>query len=321
MTTISATLVDLMMNVFAVLANIVCLPYSLWCLLKAALFSQNKVLKPRVVAITGANSGIGEGLAYSYAKDKCALVLLARNKDRLKKAAEECERLGAIDVKVVQMDVADTKNVATFFEEKVIEYDIDLFIANAGVAAISEMSILDQAEQVLQINTLGAIAGMNAVYKAFEKRGRGGQIACVSSIFAYLNPPYVLSYGASKAAVMSYSRDLRALGKDVGITVNTIAPGYIQTAMTSSFNAKSSLLYLTPEYFAEKVKYGLAHDVPLISFPLYQFFIFGVLSVLPPAVKQAISISLHKYIDKYISGNKKKMPEAAVANAAAKKQE
>jgi NAD(P)-dependent dehydrogenase (short-subunit alcohol dehydrogenase family) len=228
----------------------------------------------------------------------------------LEKVAEACKKLGSPDVKVIQMDVADTKTVTAFFDEKIIEYNVDLFIANAGVATIPGLSVLDQAEQVLQINTMGTIAGMNAAYKAFKKRGRGGQIASVSSVFGFINPPAVLSYGASKAAVMSYTRDLRALGKDDGITINTIAPGFIKTAMTSSF-AKKDGFYLTPEYFAEKVKHGLANDVPLISLPLHQFFAFGIISVLPPAAKQCVSDFLHKYVDRYLAKSKKRNAETA----------
>lgn len=230
--------------------------------------------------------------------------------DRLVKVAEACRELGAKDVQIVKMDVSDTKAVTEFFEKNVIEYDIDLFIANAGIASIPNLHILDQAEQVLQINTMGAIAGMNAVYKAYVKRGRGGQIASVSSIFGFVNPPALLSYGASKAAIMSYTRDLRALGKDHGITVNTIAPGFIKTAMTSSFSTKQSFFYLTPEYFAQKVKHGLAHDVPLISLPLHQFFISSIFSVLPPAIKQTAADLLHKYIDSAMARNKKRASQA-----------
>lgn len=223
----------------------------------------------------------------------------------MEKVAEACKKLGAENVQVVKMDVSDTKGVAEFLEKKVIDCDIDLFIANAGVATIPNTPLLDQAEQIFQINTMGAIAGMNAVYKAYVKRGRGGQIVCVSSVFGLMNPPLVLSYGASKAAVMSYTRDLRALGKDDGITVNTIAPGFIKTAMTSSFSTKQSFFHLTPEYFAERVKHGLANDVPIISLPLHQYFAFGVLSILPPTVKQVVADLLHTYVDKLLSKRKK----------------
>lgn len=197
------------------------------------------------------------------------------------------------------MDVADTKALSSFLEEKTIEYNIDLFIANAGVASIDGMSVLDQSETILQINMLGAIAGMNAVFKAYKKRGHGGQIACVASVFGLMDPPHTISYGASKAGIISYGRDLRTLGKEYGITVNTIAPGFIQTPMTSGFSVKRGF-FLTPELFAEKVKHDLANDVALVSYPVYQYLFFGILSILPPAIKQCVSDRMHQFFDKHV---------------------
>lgn len=211
--------------------------------------------------------------------------------------AEECKKLGAPDVKMVQMDISDTKAVASFFDEKTIEYEIDLFIANAGVAHIPHLSFIDQADEVFKINVLGTIAGLNSVYKAYCKRGTGGQIASVSSIFGFINPPLLLSYGASKSALMGYSRDLRTMGKEHGISVNTIVPGFIRTAMIADLPLDKSYA-LTPEYFAEQVKYGLAHDVPLISLPLSQYFLFGLGSCMAPAAKQLVADLLHKVVGK-----------------------
>lgn len=224
--------------------------------------------------------------------------------ERLEKVAEACKELGSPDVKVVQMDVADTKAVTDFFDEKTIEYGIDLFIANAGIATVPKTPLLDQAEKILQINVMGAIAGINSVYKAMQKRGRGGQIAVVSSVCGFFNPPTLLSYGTSKAAVMSYCRDLRALGKDDNIIVNTIAPGYIATNMTTSFSRKDKRFFLTPEYFGEQVKKGLESDVPLISLPLHQFFAFALMSALPPTAKQWAANFLHKHVDPMLSRKK-----------------
>lgn len=214
----------------------------------------------------------------------------------MEKVAKRCEELGARDVKIVQMDISDTKSVSDFFDEKTIEYDFDLFIANAGIAHVDNVPLLDQAEQVLKINTVGTIASMNSVFKAYRKRGRGGQIACVSSLFGFINPPAVLSYGASKAATMGYTRDLRALGKDYNITVNTIAPGFIQTEMTAAFNIDQHF-FISTEYLAQKVKSDLANDVAMISLPLHQYFGVGIISGLPPAAKQFVAELLHKYID------------------------
>ncbi|KAL0136222.1 hypothetical protein V8B55DRAFT_1537486 [Mucor lusitanicus] len=290
MTTLCAALRDLIINTLAIVVNSIYLPFAFWNVVKASLagftFCGNKKkFSPNVVAITGANSGIGEGIAYAYAKDR---------------VAEACREMGSPDVKVVQMDVADTKSVTDFFDEKTIEYGIDLFIANAGIASVPKTPLLDQAEKILQINVMGAIAGINSVYKAMQKRGR-----VVSSVCGFFNPPVLLSYGTSKTAVMSYCRDLRALGKDDNIIVNTIAPGYIATNMTTSFSRKDKRFFLTP------IKKGLENDVPLISLPLHQFFAFAIMSALPPSAKQCVSDFLHKHVDPILSKKKveKVLPE------------
>jgi NAD(P)-dependent dehydrogenase (short-subunit alcohol dehydrogenase family) len=209
--------------------------------------------------------------------------------DRLETVAEACRELGSPDVKVAQMDVADTKAVSSFFDEKTAEYGIDLFIANAGIARVEDKELLDHADLVLQVNLMGAIAGINSVYKAMRNRGRGGQIAVVSSVLGFYNPASKLCYGASKAAVMNYCRDLRTLGKNDGIAVNIIAPGYIDTAMTSGWTKKYSFLYLKSDYFGEQIKKGLEDDVSLISLPLTQFFPFAIAAALPAFGKESLS--------------------------------
>lgn len=208
------------------------------------------------------------------------------------------------------MDVADTQTLSEFLEEKTMEWGIDLFIANAGIASVANTPLLDRTEKILQINTIGAIAGINAAFKAMKKRGRGGQIAAVSSVLGFYNPATLLGYGASKAAVMSYCRDLRTLGKSDGILVNTIAPGYIQTPMTGALSKVPKAFYLTPEKLGETIKHGLENDVALISAPLHQFFMFGLFSTLPPAVKYAFSEFLFKYVDGRLYRKKDKSSKA-----------
>ncbi|KAI9250065.1 hypothetical protein EDC94DRAFT_623260 [Helicostylum pulchrum] len=295
MATFTSTVRDLVINLLAIIINILFLPLTIWNCISVLIFKQERII-PNVVAITGASAGIGEELSYTYARDKRSLILIARNMERLEKVAEECKNLGSPDVKVVQMDVSDIKAVSSFFDEKTIEYGIDLFIANAGISHLNHLPIIDQAEQVFGTNLLGAVIGLNSVYKAYVKRGKGGQIACVSSIFGYANPPSVISYATSKAALLGYARDLRVMGKDHGITVNTIAPGFVKTAMVTDLNLDDRVC-LTPQYFAAKVKYGLEYDEPLISLPLYQFFGFGIFSCLPPSSKLFIAQMLHKYAD------------------------
>ncbi|KAI8387052.1 hypothetical protein BD560DRAFT_383598 [Blakeslea trispora] len=309
----NTALKDLVLNILAIITAHLTLLLSLWNLFKSLFTSTiaKKKLTPKVVAITGANAGIGEALAHAYAKDKVSLVLIARNMERLEKVAKECKELGSSDVKIVQMDVSDTQAVSSFFDAHTNEYKIDLFIANAGIGVVPNTELLDQSQKILQINVMGAIAGINSVYKSMKKRGKGGQIAVVSSICGLFAPPYVLSYAASKAAVMNYCKDLRALGKDDNISVNTIAPGYIDTAMTASFSKSAKYLYLSPERHAQLVKEALEADIGLISYPSYQYVGFALFSTFTPAAKQALANVAHSFTTPFI----RKLEESHYKNA------
>ncbi|KAI7899313.1 uncharacterized protein BX663DRAFT_555171 [Cokeromyces recurvatus] len=130
--------------------------------------------------------------------------------------------------------------------------------------------IMNQSETILQTNIMGAIVGINVVYKAMKKCSRDSQIAAVSSVCGLFNLSILLSYGALKAAFLSYCHDLRAFGKDDHITVNTITPVYITTAITQSSSRKNKHLYLTADYFSQQVKIALENNMPLISLPLHQ---------------------------------------------------
>ncbi|KAI8372319.1 hypothetical protein EDC96DRAFT_606242 [Choanephora cucurbitarum] len=289
---------DLIVNLLAIVAANLTLLLSFWNLIKSLFLSTvaKKKIVPKVVAITGANSGIGEGLAHAYAKDKISLVLIARNMERLEKVAKDCKELGSPDVKIVQMDVSDTQAVSSFFDAHTNEYNIDLFIANAGIGVVPNTEMLDQSEKILQINLMGAIAGINAVYKSLKKRGKGGQIAVVSSVLGFFAPAYIMSYAASKAAVMSYCKDLRAFGKDDNISVCTIAPGYIDTAMTVSFSKSSKNFYLSPEIHGELVKKALEADIGLISYPSYQYVALALFSTFTPAAKEMLTNVFHYFV-------------------------
>ncbi|KAI8047223.1 uncharacterized protein B0P05DRAFT_367151 [Gilbertella persicaria] len=250
------------------------------------------------------SSGIGEELAHAFAQDKVSLVLIARDEERLDKVAKECKQLGSPNVKVVQLDITDTQAISTVLSEKIIEYNVDLFIANAGIAFIPETHLLDQAQDVFKLNALGTIACIETVYKSMKQRGRGGQIAAVSSGGVFFAPPYMLAYTASKAAVMSYCRDLRILGQDDGILINTIAPGYIDTPMTSVLPKQVGFLHLDAKKHGRQVKQALEADVPLIMYPTHQYIALALASSLPPSVKLFLArithfVADHVFRDRY----------------------
>ncbi|KAI8391585.1 uncharacterized protein BYT42DRAFT_557381 [Radiomyces spectabilis] len=271
----------LMVAVYA--ASTVIYGWSLFFTLLTALLPGTKsLLKPKVVAITGASTGIGEAIAYEYAKQKVRLILIARNQNKLQTVSSKCRQLGAVDVEIASIDVSKTEDLINFFEDRTEQSPIDLFIANAGMVVETTPLIPDnKCETIVNTNILGAIAGADTVFRAMHRRRRGGQIAVVSSIYGFMGVPDVIYYDLTKAALLSYARDLRTLGKASNIHVSVICPGLILTNMTESLNV-AEFFYTKPAVIASHIRKGLEANLPVIGMPWFQFVTAFVLSSLPP---------------------------------------
>jgi NAD(P)-dependent dehydrogenase (short-subunit alcohol dehydrogenase family) len=185
------------------------------------------------ILITGASSGLGEGMARRFAAMGRDLALAARRTDRLD--ALEKELLDAhpgIRVETAAMDVDDPESVATVVPELVARLGgLDRFIVNAGIgkgASIgSGKAWANRA--VLLTNVLGAHAQCEAAMGVFRAQG-SGHLVLISSVASVRGMPGTrTAYGASKAAVNALAEGIRSDVWGSGITVTTILPGYIAT--------------------------------------------------------------------------------------------
>ena len=190
-------------------------------------------LDGKTALVTGASQGIGEGIARVLARQGARVVVAARNEAKLEALAEE---IGAAGGQVLPL-VLDVTQPETFGERlKALPEDfaaIDVLVNNAGVTAdnlLARMSLEDW-ERVLRTNLTGAFALTKEVIRGMMKR-RWGRIINVSSVVGMMGNPGQANYAASKAGLIGFSK---SLAKELGsrsITVNVVAPGYIQTAMT-----------------------------------------------------------------------------------------
>jgi NADP-dependent 3-hydroxy acid dehydrogenase YdfG len=185
------------------------------------------------ILITGASSGLGEGMARRFAAMGRDLALAARRIDRL--ASLQQELLAAhpgVRVEVAAMDVDDPESVATVVPDLAARLGgLDRFVVNAGIGKGASVGTGKAAvnRAVLHTNVLGAHAQCEAAMEIFRAQG-SGHLVLISSVASIRGMRETrTAYGASKAAVNALAEGIRSDVWGTGITVTTILPGYIAT--------------------------------------------------------------------------------------------
>ena len=171
----------------------------------------------RTCVITGGTSGIGKATAEILRRDGWEVVQTGIMEDEL----AACPGSRALDVR-------DTAAVDAFFAEFP---SLDGLVNAAGVGALGDGMDQDVFEATIDINLTGTYRCCRAAYPALEKTG--GAVVNIASVLGYSGNPAVPAYCASKAGVINMTRALGARWAKDGVRVNAVAPGYIETPMTS----------------------------------------------------------------------------------------
>jgi short-subunit dehydrogenase len=223
---------------------------------------------PQHVLITGASSGLGAGLARSYAKPGMSLALVGRSPARLAMVAEACRSDGA-EVRVAALDIAAADPLSRWLQSVQSALPLDLVIANAGTSGgpehLGKPEGLVSAARQVGTNLLGCMNTLEPLLPALLKRP-GAHVAMVSSVAAYRGLPFSPAYSASKAGVRAYGEGLRALLKPAGLAVSVIVPGFFDSPMTNRFQGATPMR-LTLDQAVANVRRGLDRRASRIVFP------------------------------------------------------
>ena len=205
------------------------------------------VLQDQVAVITGAGRGIGRAIALRFAKAGADIACVSRTAENSEKVAGEVRSLGR-KAWAHAVDVTDAKAVEAAAEKILAESGrIDILINNAGVTRDGLLMRMSEEDwdTVLDTNLKGAFTFTKAFTRAFLKQKRSGRIINISSVIGLIGNAGQCNYAASKAALIGFTKSIaRELGSR-NITVNAIAPGFIETDMTAA---------LTPEMRTELLK-------------------------------------------------------------------
>lgn len=190
--------------------------------------------KGKVVAITGASSGLGVQMARGFAAQGATVVLMARRVERLEELANEIKTAGG-EALAVQLDVTKDDNIQQSVDIILETYGkVDVLINNAGASkggAITEMT--NEAWDFTMELDLTSVFKMTRAYSKAMKEANYGRIINISSMYGLMGTNQQESaYHASKAGVVNFSRAVAAELAPHNITVNTICPGYFETELT-----------------------------------------------------------------------------------------
>ncbi|XP_068665526.1 11-beta-hydroxysteroid dehydrogenase A-like [Aristolochia californica] len=190
-------------------------------------------VRGKVVLITGASSGIGEQLAYEYARKGAFLVLAARREAALLQVAEKARSAGSPDVVVVPVDVSKSEDCKKVVEKAVTHFGkLNHVVNNAGVVSycpFEEAGDITRFARIMDVNFWGSVYITH--YSVPHLRKSGGRVVVVSSVGGRVALPGSSFYSASKAALIMFYETLRAeIGSAVGITI--VCPGWIQSDIT-----------------------------------------------------------------------------------------
>ena len=222
---------------------------------------------PRSIVITGASSGLGAGLALSYAAPGVSLGLTGRDAGRLEGVAEACRARGAT-VRTQTLDVAEPEPLGDWLLALDDAAPVDLVVACAGTSAgpvegRPEGAAL--ASRQIRTNLLGAVHTVEPLLPRLMARG-AGQVAVVASVAGLRGLPYSPGYSASKAGVRAYGEALRAYLTPHGVAVSVVVPGFFDTPMTARFVGAKPMLRTLPQAVAA-VRRGLDRRRARVVFP------------------------------------------------------
>jgi len=194
-------------------------------------------LSGRVALVTGASQGIGRACALKLAASGATVAVAARSQEKLAQLVKEIEGTGGTAF-AFPLDVADEEQAKAAFKSAIAQLGkIDILVNNAGITRDQLIMRMKRADwdAVLNTNLTSAYLCIQQAIGSMLKQ-RWGRIINVTSVFGQMGQAGQANYAASKAGLIGLTM---AIAREVGsrsITCNAVAPGFIETAMTSGFS-------------------------------------------------------------------------------------
>jgi 3-oxoacyl-[acyl-carrier protein] reductase len=218
-----------------------------------------KQLENQIAVVTGAGRGIGRAIALKFAAEGADVVCISRTPENSEKVAAEIRALGR-KAWAHAVDVADAAAVNAAAGKILAECGkVDILVNNAGVTRDDLLMRMSEADwdAVLNTNLKGAFLVTKAFSRALLKQ-RSGRIINVASVIGLIGNAGQCNYAASKAGLIGFTKSVAREMASRGITANVIAPGFIETDMTSELKEETRTTILTQIPLGN---FGVADDI------------------------------------------------------------
>jgi 3-oxoacyl-[acyl-carrier protein] reductase len=206
-------------------------------------------MENKVAVVTGSGRGIGKAIVLKLAQEKMNLVICDIDDDSINATVKEIEQLGVKAI-AVKVDVTSTEQVTYLFDETIKAFGrVDVLVNNAGITRDNLLIRMSENEwdAVIAVNLKGSFNCLKAAAKIMMKQ-RSGKIVNVASVVGVMGNVGQANYAASKGGLISLTKSAAKELAARNITVNAIAPGYIETEMTKNLAdaVKEAFLNLVP---------------------------------------------------------------------------
>ncbi len=229
----------------------------------------------KVSVVTGASQGIGEAIALDLAQNGAEIVLVDIQKEKLDNVARKIADSGG-KASSYEADVSNTGQVEDLVDALIRNHgSVHHLINNAGITRDNLLMRMKEEEwdSVMAVNLKGVFNFSKALIRHMI-RNRYGRIVNISSVVGLTGNPGQANYSASKAGVLGFTKSLAREVASRGITVNAVAPGFIQTAMTESLPEEVQKQFLgvipmgrfgTPQEVAQAVRFLVSDQASYIT--------------------------------------------------------
>ncbi|MEQ8191674.1 MAG: 3-oxoacyl-[acyl-carrier-protein] reductase [Candidatus Eremiobacterota bacterium] len=222
------------------------------------------LLKGKVALVTGAGRGIGRIISLALAGEGAMVMVNDYIEENAKSVAEEIKAAGG-EAESIQCNVANFEETADMIKAILKKNPVDILINNAGITRDNLLVRMKESDwdEVLSVNLKSMFNCTQAVAKAMMKQ-RYGRIVNIASIVGLIGNEGQANYAASKSGIIGFSKTVARELATRGVTVNVIAPGFIQTAMTEKLSdeAREKLFASIP-----MKRLGTPEDIaPLVVF-------------------------------------------------------